>query len=86
MFNANILFQDPVIFSGSIRRNIDPFSRYNDSDVWQSLEHAYLKDFISSLPSGLDYDCGENGEALRYGIQLLNEKKLFFLLMISCNS
>mmetsp|Transcript_103132 Transcript_103132/g.295888 ORF Transcript_103132/g.295888 Transcript_103132/m.295888 type:complete len:217 (+) Transcript_103132:146-796(+) len=33
-----IIPQDPVIFSGPVRRTLDPFSRYQDSDLWQALE------------------------------------------------
>ena len=57
--------QDPVVFSGSLRENLDPFDRHTDGEVWRSLDHAHLKDFVSDLHEGLDYQCGEGGEALR---------------------
>ena len=57
--------QDPVVFSGSLRENLDPFDRHTDDEVWRSLDHAHLKDFVSDLHEGLDYQCGEGGEALR---------------------
>lgn len=41
-----IIPQDPVLFAGTLRMNLDPYNKYNDEDVWRSLEHAYLKDFV----------------------------------------
>jgi len=43
-------FQDPVLFSGTMRLNLDPFHRYSDPDLWRTLEHAHLKQFVSQLP------------------------------------
>ncbi|PVD36248.1 hypothetical protein C0Q70_03226 [Pomacea canaliculata] len=62
-----ILPQDPVIFAGSLRSNLDPFSQYNDQEVWTALEHAHLKTFVTCLPDGLEYDCGEGGTNLSMG-------------------
>lgn len=42
-----ILPQDPVIFSGSVRMNLDPFNKYEDDELWVALEHAHLKEFVS---------------------------------------
>ena len=61
-----ILFQDPVIFSGSLQDNLDPFSQYSDHELWSALEQAHLRGFVDSLPEGLGYECGEGGESLRY--------------------
>ncbi|KAI0215965.1 Multidrug resistance-associated protein 1 [Lamellibrachia satsuma] len=57
-----IIPQDPVLFTGPLRMNLDPFDRYTDEEVWRSLEHAHLKDYVVSLPSGLQHDCAEGGE------------------------
>ena len=46
--------------------NLDPLDRYTDDEVWRSLEHAHLKDYVLSLPFGLQHDCAEGGENLRY--------------------
>ncbi|CAD5115099.1 DgyrCDS4110 [Dimorphilus gyrociliatus] len=62
-----ILPQDPVLFSGSLRMNLDPFSKYTDEQVWHALEHAHLKDFVNGLALGLDYECGEGGQNLSVG-------------------
>ncbi|XP_063443624.1 multidrug resistance-associated protein 1-like isoform X2 [Mytilus trossulus] len=62
-----IIPQDPVLFSGSLRMNIDPFSSYTDEDLWKALEHAHLKTFVSNLPEGLQHECSEGGENLSVG-------------------
>ncbi len=61
----SLLFQDPVLFSGTLRRNLDPFNYYSDDDMWLSLEQAHMKTFVSGLTEGLNYEVGEGGEALR---------------------
>lgn len=58
--------QDPILFSGSLRMNLDPFDQYSDEDVWTSLELAHLKNFVSTLPDKLSHECSEGGENLRY--------------------
>ena len=58
-------FQDPVVFSGSLRMNLDPFDKHTDEELWQSLEHAHLKGFVQGLSAGLQYECTEGGENLR---------------------
>ena len=59
--------QDPVVFSGTLRFNLDPFDQYVDEELWTALEHAHLKASIEPLEKGLDHDCGEGGEGLRSG-------------------
>ncbi len=58
-------FQDPVLFSGSLRMNLDPFDAYTDEEVWNALELAHLKNFVSELPDKLNHECSEGGENLR---------------------
>ena len=42
--------QDPVIFSGTVRDNLDPFCRApSDHEVWEALRRAGIKDFVSGL-------------------------------------
>ena len=62
--NHTMCFQDPVVFSGSIRENLDPFRRYTDSEIWNSLKHSYLYDFAISK-HGLDFECGDDGSNMR---------------------
>ncbi|KAL3887247.1 hypothetical protein ACJMK2_027191, partial [Sinanodonta woodiana] len=62
-----ILPQDPVLFSGTLRMNLDPFDSYTDVQIWTALEHAHLKNFVSDLPEGLNHECGEGGQNLSVG-------------------
>ena len=62
-----IIPQDPVLFSGSLRLNLDPFSSYSDQEVWAALEAAHLKQYVGSLEGGLDYEVQEGGENLSVG-------------------
>lgn len=41
-----IIPQDAVLFSGTLRINLDPFDRHTDEEVWRALEHAHLKAFV----------------------------------------
>ncbi|XP_004685060.1 PREDICTED: canalicular multispecific organic anion transporter 2 [Condylura cristata] len=62
-----IIPQDPVLFSGTLRMNLDPFGKYSEEDIWQALELSHLRDFVSSQPAGLDFQCSEGGENLSIG-------------------
>ena len=62
-----ILKKDPVIFSGTIKMNLDPFDVYKEVELWSVLELVHLKEFILSLDNKLDYECSEGGENLSVG-------------------
>ncbi|XP_063822466.1 multidrug resistance-associated protein 1 isoform X1 [Ostrinia nubilalis] len=62
-----IIPQDPVLFSGTLRMNLDPFEAYSDDDIWRSLEHAHLKNFVKGLTAGLRHEIAEGGENLSVG-------------------
>uniref|UniRef100_A0A9J8D7L8 ABC-type glutathione-S-conjugate transporter n=1 Tax=Cyprinus carpio carpio TaxID=630221 RepID=A0A9J8D7L8_CYPCA len=62
-----IIPQDPVLFSGSLRMNLDPFDAYSDEEVWNALELAHLKNFVSELPDKLNHECSEGGENISLG-------------------
>ncbi|KAM9784084.1 multidrug resistance-associated protein 1 [Syngnathus typhle] len=62
-----IIPQDPVLFSGTLRMNLDPFESYSDEDLWRSLELSHLKNFVSGLPDKLNHECSEGGENLSVG-------------------
>ncbi|KAG1747129.1 ABC protein [Suillus paluster] len=40
----SIIPQDPLLFSGTIRSNLDPFSQHNDAELWDALHRSYLAD------------------------------------------
>ncbi|OXB77004.1 UNVERIFIED_CONTAM: hypothetical protein H355_014826 [Colinus virginianus] len=62
-----IIPQDPVLFSGTLRMNLDPFNKYSDEEIWKALELSHLKRFVSSQPSMLEFECSEGGENLSVG-------------------
>jgi ABC-type multidrug transport system fused ATPase/permease subunit len=64
-----IIPQDPTLFAGTIRDNLDPFQELSDADLWEALERAHLKDFIRSLPggTGLNAEVSQNGENFSVG-------------------
>ena len=57
----SIIPQDPVLFSGSLRKNLNPFDDYNDQQMWDALEAVKLKEYVSKLSNGLDYVMTEGG-------------------------
>lgn len=62
-----IIPQDPVLFSGSLRNNLDPFGQKNDEAIWRALELAHLKNFVKGLTAGLNHEVTEGGENLSVG-------------------
>lgn len=63
----SIIPQDPVLFSGSLRKNLDPFGEYSDDVLWNSLEDAHLKESLADLEGGLDSAMTEGGSNLSVG-------------------
>ncbi|XP_037050747.1 multidrug resistance-associated protein 4-like isoform X2 [Bradysia coprophila] len=49
-----IIPQEAILFSESIRFNLDPFAERTDAEIWNSLELVECKSVISALPGGLD--------------------------------
>lgn len=42
------MLQDPTLFRGTLRFNMDPFNQYTDSDIWAALTSAHLSDYLLS--------------------------------------
>ncbi|KAL4220738.1 Multidrug resistance-associated protein 4 [Mactra antiquata] len=59
--HISIIPQDPVLFTGKLRRNLDPFSLHNDDALWRALSEVQLKNAIEDLPQGLDSEVSEGG-------------------------
>jgi len=61
-----------LIFIGTVRFNLDPFTEHNDADLWEALERAHLKDVIRRNSLGLDAEVIAKSCFVRYMIVLMN--------------
>ncbi len=59
--------QDPVLFSGSVRTNLDPYDRHSDAEIWEALSHVSLKGVVAAFESGLSSTVAENGDNFSVG-------------------
>ncbi|VAH20552.1 unnamed protein product [Triticum turgidum subsp. durum] len=58
----SIIPQDPVMFEGTLRSNIDPLDEYNDEQIWEALDCCHLGDEVRKNELKLDSTVTENGE------------------------
>lgn len=63
----SIIPQDPLLFQGTIRSNLDPLHEYSDSFIWQTLTTVNLKKTIEDMPGGLDAGVTQGGSNLSLG-------------------
>lgn len=63
----SIIPQEPVLFSGTMRYNLDPFDEYSDEKLWGCLEEVKLKEVVSDLPDGLASKISEGGTNFSVG-------------------
>ena len=62
-----IIPQDLVMFTGSLRLNLDPFSLYSDTELWNVLDLVNLRSYVQTLESGLHHSITEGGNNLSVG-------------------
>ncbi|KAJ3651769.1 hypothetical protein Zmor_017784 [Zophobas morio] len=62
-----IIPQNPVLFLGTVRKNIDPFDSYTDDEIWSCLEELELKEMVSKLLNGLESQISERGTNFSFG-------------------
>ncbi|XP_022166663.1 probable multidrug resistance-associated protein lethal(2)03659 isoform X3 [Myzus persicae] len=63
----SIIPQEPVLFSGTMRKNLDPFDDYPDHILWNALDEVELKNVIEDLPDALNSKMSENGSNFSVG-------------------
>ncbi|KAI1315767.1 hypothetical protein EDD11_000370 [Mortierella claussenii] len=62
-----IIPQEPFLFRGTLRFNLDPTSQHQDADIWAALEAAELKRMVEGLAGGLDAVVDDNGKNFSIG-------------------
>jgi ABC-type multidrug transport system fused ATPase/permease subunit len=62
-----IIPQEAVMFSASVRFNLDPFAEFTDEELWAVLEKVHMKDVIGALSKKLDEMVEEGGENFSIG-------------------
>ena len=70
----SIIPQDPLVFTGTLRRNLDPFSEHDDASLWRVLEEVHLAEAVRDLKEGLATEMSEGGGEFEF--------LLFFLLFM----
>ena len=73
----SVISQSPVLFNGSIRENLDPTGKFDDSEIWKVLNRMQLGTFVESLPNKLDDICTGGGSDYSIG-----QRQLFHLAKV----
>ena len=65
--SMSIIPQEPVLFGGSLRKNLDPFAEHADTELWSALEAVQLRHLFARHPAGLDFQIQEGGSNFSVG-------------------
>uniref|UniRef100_A0A8C3ILS1 Multidrug resistance-associated protein 4 n=1 Tax=Chrysemys picta bellii TaxID=8478 RepID=A0A8C3ILS1_CHRPI len=63
----SIIPQEPVLFTGTMRKNLDPFNEYTDEELWNVLEEVQLKEAVEELPDKMETQLAESGSNFSAG-------------------
>ncbi|KAJ3010767.1 Multidrug resistance-associated protein 1 [Thoreauomyces humboldtii] len=67
----HIITQEPILFEGTLRTNLDPATRHTDAEVWEAVELVGLKSYVNGLSGKLDAEVDEGGKNLSAGQRAL---------------
>lgn len=73
--------QEPLMFNGTIRFNIDPIGEFSDDEIWRALLAVDLLEFINDLPGRLDQPVSDGGENFSLG-----QRQVRYMLLFLDNS
>lgn len=62
-----IIPQEPTLFSGTMRKSLDPLGQFSDEDIWAALDLVSLKSVLEARPEGLNSPVVEGGENWSHG-------------------
>lgn len=65
--SISIIPQDPILFSGNIRRNLDPFDEFSDETIWKALDSIQLKNIVMNMAGQLNASVSEGGQNFSLG-------------------
>ncbi|XP_077580290.1 ATP-binding cassette sub-family C member 4-like isoform X1 [Stigmatopora nigra] len=63
----SIIPQDPVLFTDTVRKNLDPFQQHTDAELWKALDQVQLKYMVEDLPTKLETILAESGSNFSVG-------------------
>ncbi|XDA80093.1 hypothetical protein R6Z07F_010084 [Ovis aries] len=63
----SVVPQEPVLFIGTMKENLDPFNDHKEEDLWNALEEVQLKETIQGLPGKMETELAESGSNLSVG-------------------
>mmetsp|Transcript_61042 Transcript_61042/g.125907 ORF Transcript_61042/g.125907 Transcript_61042/m.125907 type:complete len:1578 (-) Transcript_61042:105-4838(-) len=65
--HLSIIPQDPILFSGTIRSNLDPFLEHDDERIWAVLERVHMAPLVAGYRSALEHKVAQGGSNLSIG-------------------
>ncbi|KAM7177934.1 ATP-binding cassette sub-family C member 4 isoform 3-T3 [Macrochelys suwanniensis] len=63
----SIIPQEPILFTGTMRKNLDPFNEYTDEELWNVLKEVQLKEAVEELPDKMETQLAESGSNFSVG-------------------
>jgi hypothetical protein len=82
----SIIPQEPVMFKGTVRSNLDPFGEASDNELWHALSLVHLKAAVAELPGGLDGPVTEGGSNFSLGQKQVRIRMCLLCSSCPCNA